>query len=463
MLRQKKYTIEITADHTVMLYECTRKGKLSSLAMHASQQLGSVSDARFLTCMESWCSLFDLCEQEIHVIVPSSACLLRVIDLPAGVEDEVRKMIGMQLSNMLPYETHEISFDYVTLSKSQGDGLRVAVFLMTEHMLHQYIKPLRSVGIVPQSIMPPVALMAHVLALVSNTKDPVMLVHCDASVAECVVMDQGDLVFMHSTSMSQEYALTPEKAVRALCGKFKETVAGCEPVHVWVTTQDMFMVVQQTMEVQFPRAVTTGIMYDSYLKADVSISESVQLHALALTSGRMIAPVSILPEELKVKKQGDLSRRSLWVMGGALVFALCCFIVWIVMSYVLHASYLDTLKNEYALIKQQTVTVRNTLRTLDHVQGIDDTRSVPLAVLAELYETVPSNLFLTYFHYADDEGLKVRGIAKQLSEVTDLVLALQETTLFQDVEMKFAKQRQEGTQSYIDFQIDGFLAQGGAV
>jgi len=134
--------------------------------------------------------------------------------------------------------------------------------------------------------------------------------------------------------------------------------------------------------------------------------------------------------------------------------------VYFISDYTLKSRFKNEIVAEEKAISAEIKEATKVLAGMDIVIEVSEKKSLPLDVVNELYMVIPSGIFLTFFDYDVDEGVKIRGMAKQLSDVSDLVLKFQRSLYFDEVQMRFAKKRIENNQEYTDFQIDCLLMGG---
>jgi Tfp pilus assembly protein PilN len=78
---------------------------------------------------------------------------------------------------------------------------------------------------------------------------------------------------------------------------------------------------------------------------------------------------------------------------------------------------------------------------------------MPLRVLRELYTVVPSQVALTLMILDTKGTVLLKGQAPSMSEVFALVSALEESSLFHNVQVRYANKRQTQEREIADFEV----------
>ena len=74
-------------------------------------------------------------------------------------------------------------------------------------------------------------------------------------------------------------------------------------------------------------------------------------------------------------------------------------------------------------------------------------------ILRELYAILPEDISLTIFEFEDKNRILLRGTAKELSRVFDLLPILKKSPYFEEVQINYATKRTFKEKVFADFEI----------
>lgn len=111
--------------------------------------------------------------------------------------------------------------------------------------------------------------------------------------------------------------------------------------------------------------------------------------------------------------------------------------------------YLKTI----ALIDEMVEKETELNRRLDIVRTLDQNRYRTVTVLDEMAKRVPSYLWLTTVKEVSTDRLAIDGLAFSNLVISDLMLNLEKSDVFQDVELSVAKRKEVDTQKVVGFTL----------
>ncbi|MBN1492562.1 MAG: PilN domain-containing protein [Candidatus Omnitrophica bacterium] len=412
---------------------------------------------------------FGLSTKTCGLVLPRSSFIMRLMDMPYGRRSEMRKMVSLQVGHMLPYDFEDIIFDFYVADKKGKGQATVALFVITKQVMTKFTAPMRDLGIKPAFVSPSTPLIATTyLSLIDDpAADVHILVDVDAEVAELVVLKGNNIVLTRNMNFVPGH--TDEFVNQILVSLEKEElgIAGCKVQYILFNQHKIFDAVSAQFRAKFPNSVVQIINYNSALnkmkivKRASGLSDDISLTlGVGLVLGKLVESVDLLPDEIRREKVQELTFRTLCVTALLLIVLCILLIAYFVSDYTLKTRFKDQITAAEDAIAAK---IREANEVVDGIMVLNEVqikKSLPLDVVNELYEIVPAGIFLTFLDYDVEDGVKVRGMAKQLSEVSDLVLQFQRSPYFHEVQMKFAKKRIENGEEFVDFQIDCLLIVG---
>ena len=410
---------------------------------------------------------YGLAAAEVGLILPRSSCVVRFLELPKTSRREMRSMIQLQLGHMLPYDASDITFDFVVFEREGKAQVRVAVFIVTKEVMEQHLSFFEPLGHPPAFIYPAtMLLMAAYRDCCFSTGQGTVVIDVDHTAAEIVAADASGLVMTQNFSYAGDRE--HEFIDRAVFSLKKAHAAGnlSGIKTVCMNKDSLKPLFEEKLRDFFPGATFVAVQ-PAQLSAAVTVTDATESYAAAkslangigLVCGDRHQTINLLPKALKHEREKGETHvllKQVVVLAAVLAF------VWIGIfagDAVRKNRYLQELNAEVARIRNDAREAQMFEQGKQILAETREEKKWPLYIMSEVYAVVPSSVYLTLFEYSIQDGIKIRGMAKQFSDVSSLVLALQQSPAFEQVEMRFAKKRVEQNEEFTDFQINGMLAE----
>jgi hypothetical protein len=428
--------------------------------------LGRFYDLVFREFLKEAEEEYRLSAHNCGLVLPRSSFIMRIMDMPAARHSEMRKMVSLQIGHMLPYDFDDIIFDFSTSESKAKGPVSVALFVITKQVIGNFIAPVKEMGISLSFICPSTPLIKNTYnALIDDLADDVhIFVDVDAGIAEVVVL-KGDRIML-----TRNMIFVPERAadfVNQIVSAIEKeglSLANIRVQHVLFNQRSAFEILMQHFRARFPHALIQTINYNSALqrikiiKKPSKIPDEISLSlGIGLVLGRISESVDLLPEDMRREKMRQHTFRALCFTMFFMIILSGLLAAYFVVDYSLKNGFRGQIKVEEKAIELEIREANKVLAGVFVINEVESKKSLPIKVMSELYRIVPSNVFLTFLDYDVEDGLKIRGMAKQLSDVSDLTLEFQRSPYFGEVELKFAKKRVENGEEFTDFQIDCLL------
>ncbi|HET9886287.1 MAG TPA: PilN domain-containing protein [bacterium] len=178
--------------------------------------------------------------------------------------------------------------------------------------------------------------------------------------------------------------------------------------------------------------------------------------------------INLLPHESRksVRRSGGggavFNRTKVIPLGALGVMGTVCLVV-----FMLQSARQKSLEKEVAVAKAEAEKYLKTIalidemvaketelnRRLDIVRTLDQNRYRTVTVLDEMAKRVPSYLWLTTVKEVSPDRLAIDGLAFSNLVVSDLMLNLEKSDVFQDVELSVAKRKEIEEQHVVGFTL----------
>ena len=100
-----------------------------------------------------------------------------------------------------------------------------------------------------------------------------------------------------------------------------------------------------------------------------------------------------------------------------------------------------------------------TIEVLDLLDRAQQKQKISLELIYQIHTLIPNTIYLTALDYeADNTSVSIRGVAKSISQVSDLVLRMQKSELLKNAEVRYAKNKKNKDEDQVDFEITCLLS-----
>ena len=380
--------------------------------------------------------------ESVALGVSRQDCVIRCLDLPLEVKNNLQEVVRYQVQALEPTEDDGFYYDFAPIESGSGQKrLTVILAMARKSLLDKQLAMLREIGINP--VVVACGSMGTASMFLAAQKDAdsktYFLVDAGMSSLELFALRNGQLVYsrevhkddnqgwgdlllseineaaaklrMGSDSVLEKIVLTGESS-RTVHTEIHERIPDCELI-----------------EASFPMAVAENNRQ--------LIQEAASVCGLAFTTvaPRQSVKLNLLPSELK-RHQGSLGIAVAAALGGIAVVLLAGMGL---IEPIQNSRYLASLEAETQKLEspvrivrdleargEQVSTQRDMLSGLLH----DDDRN--LDILKHLTEIFPSDSFLT--SYANNNGAIT--LACQSGSSSEVIARLQRSSLLENVDQK---------------------------
>jgi len=378
----------------------------------------------------------------IVVGIPPGDVLLRQLDLPVEVTDNIKQVIRYQVQSFEPTDEDSYYYDYSFLSRSpKNKRVSILLVMVRKSVLDDYLQRLFDLGIQPAAVTcRSVALINLFLHNHKNVQGKThVLAHTASSLLELSILrngmplytrevpkkaDQGwkDLIMEETSEAASRIRLDAESTIEsfilagedseAACAELKEAIGDC-------------VLLKDTVGVK-GNAQTTPYLHKA--------AGAIGLAFTGLTR-RPPVKINLIPAAFRFKQ-------TRWAYAAAAALGL--IIIALLAGLFFHQQFqsrklVEKLDNEIILNKPKVDRVLK-LRTeteelakkIDFIEGIYRKQDRNLEILEELTQILPSDTYLTNYNNRDGK-VTIRG---QSNSASDLAQILEISPLFKNVGLR---------------------------
>jgi Tfp pilus assembly protein PilN len=390
-----------------------------------------------------------LSRDNIILGIPRNEIILRHLDFPVEVEDNLKQVVQYQAQSFEPSEEEKFYFDFVALKNKPG-AKRISVLLamVKKSVLDEHLRQLRVLDIRPAKVMAGSLAMANLF--VQGQKDlrgkTFILANLTAAGIEIVALRDGSVVYDHET-------------LRDGSGTWKQPLLGAletalskirlgpdESIEKVILTGDEAQSARQEIQEEIGdcEPIAKEFKFETPLEYQPHLEEASISLGLAYSGIARRAPfaINLLPAALRMRK-------TRWVYVPAVLLGLIIILLLAGLGFrrTIQEQILSRkLDRETASLQadvDRVRTIRSQSEELEKkIQTIEDVlsrRNKNLEVLQELTSIIPAETYLTAYSMNREGAINISGIGPAPEA---LISQLESSLLLKDV-------KQKGT-SYVD-------------
>jgi Tfp pilus assembly PilM family ATPase/Tfp pilus assembly protein PilN len=384
--------------------------------------------------------------ENIVLGIPRQDAIIRHLDLPREVADNLKQVVLYQVQAFEPTEEEKFYFDYVSLSGKEAMRLLVLVVMIRKSVLDGYLEALREFGLRPLSVMVSTVALANLfLQTQADTRQKTfVLADLAPEGIEVLALRDRALVYSKRSVNLLRNPLTPDQEGQTLRDILRREVElAAEKVRLGpedtiekiVLTGEESETVQQEMiqDLGDCELLSSSIQFEMSAEEHAHLQEGTTSLGLAY-SGIVRRPpmrLNLLPAELQVQQTRWAYVPS--IILGALIVVLLLGLVFrqMIQEQILERkidqeiSSITGRVNQVQKLQAQTKALEDRITNLE---GRLRNRDTNLELLQELTTILPQDTFLNMYTNRDCT-ITINGV----SSSPDLIVKLERSPLLKNV------------------------------
>lgn len=366
--------------------------------------------------------------------IPREAAILRYVELPLVVKENLRDSLGYELEKYMPFSADELYFDYQVISEDKNTE---KLQLLLVAVKREFIEPFISLQKLPGARLSGVEVSSTAVANFfssvpgSREKDPYVLIYARENGLEIDLLKSGFLAHSRPIALSQGDPDLPTQVSQQL-KKIKETLKGRQgPLKTIVCTMER----ENALAAHLKEDEAFDVRLFDFSSADVPSTDIIPAYGLAL-KGLQDLPmdVNLLPREMR-KKPSKAGYYVMFGLAGVVIFLTLAWtggMIFNTQRYIKHLdnelNRLETEVTNVERIKAECVIIG---KRIDFFNPLRRDRLIVLNVIKELSERIPKSAWLLRLTYSDsDNQIQIEGWADSAS---GLIPLLDDSPLFKEV------------------------------
>jgi general secretion pathway protein L len=361
--------------------------------------------------------------RRVHVGITRRRAVVKAIELPAVAGANIRQMVAFELERHLPFPATDAIFDFQVLDQTPGRPVRVLLVACDRRVFERIAEPLREARLVPRLL----DVAIHSLATLDGSHPGLppdalrVLMAVEDRGAEVAITRGGRLCASRTFALPTE----PADRIRALGGELRRTIGGLDP-------EDRRRVFGVTVTGEVPQPTSEW--------CDFPVHEELALPSGPDAPGGDPAELAAVAMALRVPRKGSLRTNLIpeealprpfpWPVAATAALGLLALLLGLAIPGVtaLHreralsalTERVERRGPEVKAVEQLVTSLERARRELEILKGFEAQHTRPLAVLRELTELLPADVWLTNLTI-DKNGVELAGFAAAASGLIPLL------------------------------------------
>jgi Tfp pilus assembly protein PilN len=380
-----------------------------------------------------------LSRENIVLGIPRRDLIIRHLDLPVEVADNLKQVIQYQVQSFEPTEEEKFYYDYALVKANQGAKRLLALLVMVRKpILDGYLKVFEGFGIRPVSVTGSTMALSNLFLQSCKEQEGKTFVLADMTQEgiEIIALRDGALVYTHAAAVDAGAALKEVVSRQAELAAAKIRLDPEQVIERIVLNGHAAAAARQDLSEIIPEAELMGsrIRFEMTPESQTHLNDAVTSLGLAYSGmvSRPAVKLNLLPTSVRVQ-QTKWAYVPTIVFGVAIAGLLAALFIRPVIQ---NRAYLRQLDQEIATLKPRVERVQKLQKEVEaaekkviFLEGLLRNRDLNLEILQELTTILPADTYL--IQYQNQEGsITMNGLSPSAEA---LIPKLEKSPLLKEV------------------------------
>lgn len=446
--------IEITDTHIKFLQAQKQKDEIS-LVRRIVRERPDAGESMINPALLQDIPVKDIEDHEVTIVIPRRLVVVKQLELPSVQEQEIRRMIELQITNHVPYPRERIIFDFQIINKEKAGYAQVLVVIAHKDLIDQYLAVVQKAGLYTHRLLVSSFCLLGWYQKYKQEESggPVMFVYCDGTAVEVCFIQGDKLLFSRQIVLgSRDLAKARPRLMEQLdltISAYHKQGVGADIEKIAVAADgESGDVLQNDLNERYRIPVDILSLGEDPEYKDVAIFGAADAH------------INLIPEEVLDTKKFRVRRKE-FVKAFIMAFIACClaFGIWGV-DIVRDMTYLRELDYQLEGLKPEVQAVKEQMQLISVAREEKQKRVFIPDIVRELYILTPQDISFQSVQVNQNGMLTIQGFDKSGVAVNQLQKGLMDSEFFSDVTLQYATKRKRFNQEYTDFRINCQLSPG---
>ncbi len=459
----------------------TRPGPVCT-ALHVKSIRG-MSDDDIAKTLQAAVEVLPKKPRAVEFLLPRHFAILRTAQLPSILDAELRELATFQAVKQTPYSMDEMVLDIEILERKEDSSI-VSLVVVQRELAERLLNIAQKAGLTATAIrLSTQAYEALFLAAMSrpmlagSANKAAAFVSIDQARTHVMVMSAGKCVY--SRSIPAGFGIQKDQSVpslpQSLAGElaisfsaYRKENPGSSIQEVWFENDvSGWMVLCDYLQKEGygkPRHLNPLGLWEQPPPRSIE-SETLSGTSVGDLLGAILNPphltLNLLPAQTKQRLRQEKRRRNIIqiVVCAAILLGLC--LAFVLEKMADKKLYLHSLNKKLATIHDKASQLETRNDRIGLVNAIAQNQGEVTSAIRELYQLIPDTIALSALSYERARAIVIKGTAKELSDVFQMIPTLEKSPLFENVVSQYASKRKVFEKEYTDFQIQCSISKPG--
>ena len=405
---------------------------------------------------------------KIQLNIPRYLVTARALEIPSIEDQEIDKIVKMELMKYIPYADENPIYGYKIVEKSEDGYSKILLVIAQSDTINNLLYILNKAGVRGLSLLSvssETLFFWYILTRGGDKKEKVMLVNLDLDHVDIDIVEDDKLVFTRGVSYgakdSEEMGKIASEIMVSMNTYQKESrktvdriiLTGGNPETVNCKTiltgesNTVVEVIDQTKDMPFDE--NCGLP-----EKDASFAE---LLGLCLKSEEI--SINLLPEN--ARKEARLGFLKKYFITAALLCTLFVMAAFGLLLKKLHDKdiYLAAINAELKSMDPKVAAARKIMKNISVIRKTMARKPLTIDLISEIYGITPEAISFNMLDLENEKSLTIRGEAQALNDVLKYRTILEDSRYFERVKVKYTNKRMVGSKEIAEFEINAVLSE----
>jgi len=439
------------------------------------KNIGGLSDNSISDIIKEYIDRLNLKNKIVLVVLPSSLSITKNIEVPSIDPYEIKEIVNLQAYRHTPFSKEEVIVDYIDLGTYKNSYTKILLIIVNKQVVKRYFSILEKAYIDLENVFFAPEVVAFSLFKLFNIEDknfPVILVNIDEITTDFFIILKEKIIFNRNIPIgSINLLLDKEKNILTMTEEIKRSLEAYQLEDIDKIPQLLFLTgaseavnyVYNTLEttIHIPTKKILNFENISIAKeVEDTIYSNKKISFLNLISSLFAFgknKINLIPEEIKLKKIFEERSKELIKTGIYLTISFVLFFCILLLKIYFNTLYLKNIKNEHQKLSSEAEKLQKDYEKIVFVRNYISNRGVPLEILIELYNIIPSEVELSEIRLDEKKRLSLKGSADSMSVVFLFAERLNKSKFFKDTKTRYTSKRKDVAGEVTDFEIVCFI------
>ena len=414
-------------------------------------------------------------EEDLYIVLPRRNVFLKQMNFPSHQEEEIKKMLSLQLSTHVPYSREDIISDCFLLEKNPEGYTKAVVVAVSKKVVNRYLNVILKQGILSfRFVVSAFGILDWFLyqekRIRRKEEGPTVILNVEQECSEVCFYHRKKLLFSRHISIGVAGA---DDDLTELMSQIALTLEAYKTEKMGMDIQRMIILsssegvvfLKQKLEEYYEVPI-------EILKPEQNIvcEKKVDLSALQKEKGVSLASclgfilqetphaMNLVPKE--VLDMRKVYRRKQLFFQFVLILFVTSILVISIFGFGIYQKmhYLQKIEAKIGQIEAGSKKAEQKIQFFNFIKKTIQSRVLVVDVIEELYKLTPPEISFRSLQFDQRGALSIQGFADTGGSVNYFQNQLVRSPLFNDVTLQYATKRRKFKEEYTDFRIKCHMA-----